>query len=232
MYVLDFAGDAVRGKNIAKRGIFPARDDDGQVLFARGHQPAVLGVDLVMFLETTGTNHLVHELVREEGLAVIVGIEPQVEHDVFDSTDGLFLGNAGVGHAVQVPRQQLLFVLRGQLPVVWDTHIVVVRDEVEDVFLEVGARAANRMHLIPANHLRQRETEFGRAHGAGQCHEHHPAVIDVLLIGVGSVDKRGRVKMPVVMMNKVANRSHRRYSILVVCYGDRCGCRSRWKQSI
>ena len=58
---------------------------------------------------------------------------------MLDLPHRLFLGDAGVGHAVQVAVEERLVVLGAQLAESRHAHVVVVRDQVEDVLLEVGA---------------------------------------------------------------------------------------------
>ncbi len=52
---------------------------------------------------------------------------------------------------------KILLVGRGQLAVLRDAHVVIVRDEIEHVFFEVGAGAADGVHLAAADHLGQRK---------------------------------------------------------------------------
>ena len=80
--------------------------------FRRGQQPAVPWVDLVVLLELAGEQHPVEEFVREVSLALPVGGDPVLEHHLLQSSDGFFLGNAGVGDAVEVSGQQLLLIRR------------------------------------------------------------------------------------------------------------------------
>ena len=100
--LLHVAGDAVAGVHVAERRVFPAGHEHGQVLLCGGEQPAVLGIDLVGLFQIARKQNLVHELVREEALAGLVGADPLLEHLVLDAAHGLHLGDAGVGDAVHV----------------------------------------------------------------------------------------------------------------------------------
>ncbi len=86
---------------------------------------------------------------------------------------------------------------------------MVVRDEVEDVLLEIRARAADRMDLAAADHLGERQAELGRAHGARERHEHLPAGVEVPHIGIRRVDERRAVEMPIVMADEIRDCAHR-----------------------
>ncbi len=126
-----------------------------------------------------------------------------------DAADRLVLGDAGVGHAVQVLVEQLFFLLGRQVAVVRNAHVVIVRDEVEDVFLEVGARAADRVHLAAADHLGERQAQLGGAHGARERDQHLAAAVQVLHVGIGRVDERRAVEMPIVMTDEIRDSAHR-----------------------
>ena len=82
------------------------------------------------------------------------------------------LGNASVGHSVQLLLEQRLLFGRAEIPVAWHAHIVLMRDQIEHIFLQIGTRAANRMNLVSPNHLRQGNPQFGGAHGPGHGQKH------------------------------------------------------------
>ena len=84
-----------------------------------------------------------------------------------------------------------------------------MRDEVEDVLLEIRARAADRVHLVAADHLGERQAELGRAHGARERDEHLPAAVEVLHVGIRRVDERRAVEMPVVVADEIRDCAHR-----------------------
>ncbi len=100
-------------------------------------------------------------------------------------------------------------VCRGQVAVVGDTLVVVVRHEVEEILLEVGTGAADGVDLFLADHLGQRQAQLGGAHGAGQGHEHPAAVVEEGLVSVGGVDQgRGVEVAEVVAQEGRDRRSH------------------------
>jgi hypothetical protein len=106
-----------------------------------------------------------------------------------------------------VPVQQGQLVLRRQVAVVGHALVEVVGHQVEQVFLQVGPGAGDGLHLVAADHLGQRQAQFGRAHGPGQRDEHRPAAVQVALVAVGGVDHRRGVEVPVMMPQEAANRS-------------------------
>ncbi len=163
-------------------GVFPARDEHGQILFGRGQHPAVFRVDLVGLLQLAGAQNLEHKFMREKALAGFVGGDPFFEDDGFDAAHGFHFWNAGVGDAVHVAVEQVGFVLRGEVAVVRHALVEVVGDEVEDVFFEIRAGAADAVDLVLADHFGQRDTEFGGAHGAGKGDEHFAAGGEKLVV--------------------------------------------------
>ena len=152
--------------------------------------------------EVAGEQNLVHELVGEEALAGLVGADPLLQHLVLDAAHRLHLGDAGVGDAVHVAGEQLGLVGGGQIAVVGNALVEVVRDEVEDVFLQIGAGAADAVNLVLADHLGQRKAQLRGAHGAADGDEHLPARSQQGVVGLGCVDQRGGVEMAIVVLDK------------------------------
>ena len=210
--VIDVAGNAVAGVDVAERRVLPARHEHRQVALGGRDHPAIARIDLEMLLEHTRAQDLEHELVREELLLRLVGALPLVEHGFLDAANRLVLGDASIRDAVQVLIEQLLFLLRRKMPVVRDADVVVVRDEVEDVFLEIGARAGDRVHLAAADHFRERQAKLGGAHGTRQRDEHLPAGVEMPHVGIRGVDESGAVEMPIVMADEIRDRTHRNTS--------------------
>jgi hypothetical protein len=82
---------------------------------------------------------------------------------------------------------------------------VVVRDEVEEVFLEVRPGAADGVDLIAADHLGERPTEFGGAHRAGEGHEHPAAVVDALFVRDRGVAESRGVEVSEVLVDEISD---------------------------
>ena len=181
--------------------------DHRQVVLGRGDHPGVLRVDLVGLRQHAAEEDLVHELVREQRRPLAVVLHPPVQHRGLDPPHRLVLGNARVGDAIQVPIEQRLFVGRREVAIVRHPHVVIVRHEVEDVFLEVGAGAADAGHLVLPDHLGERAPEFGRAHRAGERHEHRAAGVEVGAVGIGRVLEGRGVEVAVVTIDELRNRS-------------------------
>ncbi len=160
------AVDDPRREDIAEGRVLPARYEERQVAFGGGHHPRVRGVDLVVLLEEAFVERLVEELVGKVPLARAVGPLPQIEQHVLHPAHRLFLGDAGVGDPVEVAVEQRLFVGPREVAVVGDADVVVVRHQIEDVLLEVGAGAADAVDLALADHLGQRQPDLGGGHGA------------------------------------------------------------------
>jgi hypothetical protein len=132
----------------------------------------------------------------------LIGAHPFFEHLVLDAPHGLHLGNASVGNAVHVPRQQLRFVGRSQVAVVRNALVEVMRDQIEHIFFQIGAGAADAVNLVLAYHLRQRKPQLGCAHGSADGHEHFAASGNVFVVGFGRVNQCGGIEMAIVVLDK------------------------------
>ena len=151
--------------------------------------------------------HFVQELVWKRAPAALVGGDPAVADDALEAAHRFLFRNRGVGHPVQVPLEQTLLVVARELAVARQPLVVIVRDEVEEIFLEVGAGAGDRVHFVLADHLGQRHSELGGAHGAGDGHEHPAARVEVADVSVSRVLQRRRIEVAVVMVDKTGNRT-------------------------
>ena len=108
-----------------------------------------------------------------------------------------------------MPVQQRLFVIRRQIPVIGDALVKVVGDKVENILLEIGAGANDAVDLVATDHLRQREAEFGRAHGAGKRDQHAPPAIQVRAIRIRRILEGGCIEMAEVLVNELGYRAGR-----------------------
>ena len=73
-------------------------------------------------------------------------------------------------------RQQIGFVLRGQIAIMWHTLVEIVRHQIKQILLQIRAGTRNNLHFIAPNHLGQRNAKLGGTHRARQCN-HHLAII-------------------------------------------------------
>jgi hypothetical protein len=78
-----------------------------------------------------------------------------------------------------VPVEQSLLVVAGQLAPLRHALVMIVRDEVEDILLEVCARADDQVHFVLANHLGERDAQLGGRHRARERHQHFAAGCEV-----------------------------------------------------
>jgi hypothetical protein len=174
-----------------------------KIFLGRGHHPRVSWVDLITPFERSVAKNPIHEFVREVPLSGAVGTHPLVEHDLLDPPHCLHFRNAGIRNAVQVTREQRSFVLRRQIAIVRHALVVIVRDEIEDVFLEIRTGARNRLHLVLPDHFSERDAQLSGAHRAGNRHEHFSAAFEVRCIRVGGVDKRCGVEVSELVPDKL-----------------------------
>jgi len=189
------AADGVRREDIPQSRVLPPRHENRQVRVARRQQPAVPRVDLVQRFEHLRAEDTVQELVRKTALLPSVGGEPLLQHDALDAPHRFLLGNAGVRDAVEMPIEQCLLVARREITVVRNALVVCVCDQVEEVFLEIGAGAADGVHFLLPDHFRERDAELGRAHRATQGDQHLPARVDMTAVRVRGVNERRGVEM-------------------------------------
>ena len=76
-------------------------------------------------------------------------------------------------------------------------------DEIEDIFLEVGAGADDSVDLVLADHLGEGDAELGGGHGAGEGDEHLATGGEVGLVALGGVEQGGSVKVAVVKSDEL-----------------------------
>src|SRR5579875_1387999 len=145
--------------------------------------------------------------MREAALPLLVRRGPFFKNHALDAPHGLFLRNTSVGHAIHVPVEQRLFVAWRQVAPVRHALVEIVRHQVEDVFLEIRARAGNAMYLVLPDHLGKRHPQLSRAHRACQSQEHFPSFIQVIDIAFCRLHQRRRIEVPIVMFDEVCNRS-------------------------
>lgn len=118
---------------------------------------------------------------------------PLFEDDMLETAKGLLLGDAGVGDAIEMLFEERLLLLRGEVAPVRDAAVVIVGDEVVEVFLEVRSGAADAVNLPESNHLGERETEFGGAHCTRHREEHAAARVEQLMPAASGINDGGGV---------------------------------------
>src|SRR5215211_4354214 len=81
-------------------------------------QPGILRIYLIAAFERSVSQDPIHELVREETFSALVGCNPLIEYCLLDAPHRFHFRNARVCHAVHVPVEKVLFVLRRQVSVI------------------------------------------------------------------------------------------------------------------
>ncbi len=205
--VANVAGDATRSINISERGILPAGNEHRQILVRRRHHPTVGRIDLVKFFEVAFTQNLEKKFVWKFSLLIFRGPNPFIDHDPFDPTHRFLFRNASVGYAIEMAIEKLFFLLRTELAIVWEPLVMTAGNEIEEVFLQIRAGAGDGVDFVVSNHFRQRNTELGRAHRAGEGDHHFAATIEMRDVSIGGIlDHRG-VEVPVMPINEFADRA-------------------------
>ena len=95
-----------------------------------------------------------------------------------------------------------------QLAIVRNSFVFATRNEIEQVFLKIRTGAGDGMHFVTANHLGERNTQFGGAHRTGQGNHHLSATIEMRHVGVGCVFQHRRVEMPKMALNELSDAAH------------------------
>src|SRR4029077_5186100 len=95
------------------------------------HHPTVSRINLVEFLEPTFPQNLEQKLVRKFSLLSLRGRNPFVDDEPFDAADRFFLGDTGVGHAIEMALQKLLFLLWTELAIIGQALVFCARDKIE-----------------------------------------------------------------------------------------------------
>jgi predicted S18 family serine protease len=64
------------------------------------------------------------------------------------------------------------------------------------------------LHLVAADHLGQRQAEFGSAHRPGERDEHLAVVLEVPDVAVGGIDQRRGVEVAIVVPHEAGDGLH------------------------
>lgn len=89
----------------------------------------------------------------EVPLACLFRFSPLIANHLLQTPHRFIFRDTSISHAVQVSFEQLLFLLRSEVPILGQVQIVVVSHEVEYIFFEVGAGTTNNVHFVLPNHL-------------------------------------------------------------------------------
>ena len=195
--------------HVAKRGVFPTRDKHREVLLLGSDHPAVLGIDLKALLQIGRIKNAPEELMREKTLSLGIGGHPFLENHILNTAHGFHFRNAGIRNAIHVACKQSLLISRSKVAVVRNALVKIMRHQIEDVLLEVRSRANDAMDFSLTNHLREGNSQLSRAHCPGKRHEHDSALIQMAGISLGGILERCGVKMTIVEIDELRNRTLR-----------------------
>ena len=76
--------------------------------------------------------------MRKVALTRLISRGPLLKHRRFDPAHGFAFRNTGVGHAVEMAIEKLLLIFRSELAIVWNALVVIVRDQVKNIFLKLA----------------------------------------------------------------------------------------------
>ncbi len=145
--------------------------------------------------------------MREIAFTLFIGVGPDFEHGFFHAAHRFAFRNAGVGHAVHVAIEQRLFVLGSERAITRHALVVIVRDEIENVFFQIRAGAGDELHLVPPDHFRERQTKLRRAHRAAERDHHLAALVEMRDVALRGVHKRRGIEVAIMVLNEFGNRS-------------------------
>jgi len=78
-----------------------------------------------------------------------------------------------------------------------------MRDEVEDVFFEVGSGATDAVILSWRIISGQRQAQLGCAHGTADGDKHLSASGQMRVVGLRSIDQRGGIEVTIVVLDEL-----------------------------
>jgi hypothetical protein len=200
--MLHTAPQTVGGEDVARGAVLPAGHEHRQIFLAGGDQPTVGRVDLIGCLQLAAAQDAVEKLVGKVAAPLGLGAPPLVQDHVLQPAKGLLLRDAGVRDAVQVLVEQTLLLRGRQVAPVRDAAVVVVGDEIVEIFLQIRPRAADAVDAAAADHLGQRESQFRRAHGPGHREKHAPARVEQLPPAPRRIEQGGGIEVAVVALDK------------------------------
>ena len=173
----------------------------------RRHHPTVSRIDLVKLFKSALAQNFKEKLVWKFSVLIFRGQNPLVDDNSFDPANGLFLWNAGIGHAIEMAAEKLFFLLGTELAIIGQALVFCARDKIEKVFFQIRAGAGDGVNFVLTNHLGQRNAELGGAHRAGESDHHFAATAKVRDVSIGGIfDHRG-VEVPVMPINEFADRT-------------------------
>jgi hypothetical protein len=86
-----------------------------------------------------------------------------------------------------------------------------VRDEIENIFFEVGSGGAYGVDLILADHLCKRQSQLRRAHRAGHGQQHFSSLLQVAAISFGGINNDGGIEVPEVVLDELLHAYLRKF---------------------
>ena len=94
--------------------------------------------------------------------------------------------------------EQCLLLVGSEVPPVRDAPVMIVRDEIVEILLEVRSGAANCVDLVLADHFREREADLGSAHGPTHGEKQPPARVEQGLPTACRIEYGSGIEMPKV----------------------------------
>src|SRR5690625_150701 len=160
----------------------PTRGSGPEVCLPRPQGPGIPGVRCVSNLQRTLAQETVDVLVWEEAFTPRLCPLPLLDNEILDTPHRLFFRDTGIGDTAELTLGKSELVGRTQVSVVRDALVEVVRDEVEDILLEISTSTGDRMDLSLTDHLGEGDAELSGTHRTSYCKDHLPATIDMVTV--------------------------------------------------
>ena len=133
----ELALDTVSCEDVTCGAVFPCRADDRNILLASCKYPAVLRVDLIIFLENTASEDLVNVFVRKISLSFCLSLVPYIYKCTLETAESLLLRDTCICNTVIMIVEEFLLLLCCEVSVTRYSVIVRVCYEVHDILLQV-----------------------------------------------------------------------------------------------
>src|SRR5690606_15875657 len=99
------------------------------------------------------------------------------------------------------------------------TLVEIVRDQIEEIFLEVRTCTRNDLDLVLTDHLREAQSQFRRRHRTGERDHHLPAFVEMLNIAFRCVDQCRSIEMSIMMLDEFSYLSVHVANMIGKCSG-------------
>ena len=106
---------------------------------------------------------------------------------LLQTTECLFLRDAGIGHTIHVVLQQVPLILRSIVTIIGNTFVVRMSHQIHDILFEVCAGAGDNLNLVLTNHLCQRDAQLSGTHRTPERNHHFAPLVEMGFVTFGRI---------------------------------------------